>query len=160
MSKEKDPAFLMYSKDWTDGTAELSPREKGVFIDLLCHQHQHGSIPIDITKLSRIARISKDEMTEIWEELSSKFVPSGDRAYNKKLDKVIKEREEHSRINKINGTFAYVLKSFKLNKKDEETLKRRYNEARLTDGDTEWNTERLREWCLNGVPFIEDEDAI
>jgi uncharacterized protein YdaU (DUF1376 family) len=158
MEKEKDPAFLMYSKDWIDGTAELSPCAKGVFIDLLCYQHQRGTLPNDMMVLSRLARISEEEMIIIWGEIRCKFVLANGRIYNKKLTKVMAERAENSRINKINGTFAYVLKSFNLKPKDREALKQRYKEARLTEGSTEWSTERLREWCLSGIPFIEDED--
>jgi uncharacterized protein YdaU (DUF1376 family) len=44
MSKKKDPAFLFYPKDWITGTAFLTKTQKGIYIDLLCLQHQKGYI--------------------------------------------------------------------------------------------------------------------
>jgi len=57
----KDPAFLFYPKDWLSGTAEYMPDEKGVYIDLLCHQHQKGSLPSDTERLARIILAIEDE---------------------------------------------------------------------------------------------------
>jgi len=71
--KTKDPAFLMYSKDWLEGTAEYMPDEKGVYIDLLCHQHQKGSLPCDKIRLARMTGLSVEQFSKIWEIINVHF---------------------------------------------------------------------------------------
>jgi hypothetical protein len=70
----KDPAFLLYSKDWLEGTAGLSPGEKGIYIDLLCHQHQKKSLPAEPHKLAKLCGISVEEFWQHWPGIKSKFV--------------------------------------------------------------------------------------
>jgi len=65
----KDPAFLFYSKDWIEGTAELSPEAKGVYIDLLCYQHQRGDLPTESVKLRRLVRMGEEEFKKAWQEI-------------------------------------------------------------------------------------------
>lgn len=38
----KDPAFLFYSADFLTGTMFMSKEEVGIYVYLLCAQHQHG----------------------------------------------------------------------------------------------------------------------
>lgn len=40
--KEKDPAFLMYSADFLIGTMRFTNAQTGIYIKLLCLQHQTG----------------------------------------------------------------------------------------------------------------------
>jgi len=40
----KDPAFLFYSSDFLSGTFTLSNEHKGMYITLLCLQHQKGRL--------------------------------------------------------------------------------------------------------------------
>ena len=42
----KDPAVLFYTSDFLTGTTFLTYEEKGMYITLLCQQHQLGSIPV------------------------------------------------------------------------------------------------------------------
>lgn len=152
----KDPAFLFYPKDWLEGTADISAQAKGVYIDLLAYQHQRGDLPTDPIKLSRLTRLNVDEFNEIWPEISCKFEANGDRMVNRKLTEVVTERYTVAKKNKLIGTFAHVLRKLNLSKSDEKILKSRFNVAELMQEDTEWSTERLTEWCKNGVPFIKD----
>jgi uncharacterized phage protein (TIGR02220 family) len=178
----KDPAFLFYSKDWLTDTAEMLPREKGVFIDLLCFQHQYGSLPRDVKRLARLVRLSEDEFNEIWQNIQSEFIetpngipngkPKGEataaRLINPKLKEMMNDRTQKARKNKIIGTFAHVLKKLNLNEKQVQYLKNQFNINEFIKDDTEWDTERLINWCTdrlkNGTPIIEDanenEDAI
>lgn len=54
MSKENRPAFMLYASDWLTGTAEMTLEEKGIFIDMLCHQWLRGELPSDEKKLIRM----------------------------------------------------------------------------------------------------------
>jgi len=155
----KDPAFLFYSKDWIEGTAELMPEEKGVYIDLLAFQHQRGYLPTDPKRLAKMVGISVDEFSKIWEVISDKFDRTEDRLVNQRLHLEMTERKQKGSKNKLIGTFAYVLKKMNLTKKQEKELKKRFDVDKLLESDTEWNTERLTEWCQNAIPFIEDGDG-
>lgn len=110
-NKEKDPSFLLYSKDWLEGTADLMPDEKGVYIDLLCHQHQKGSLPADTVRLARLVGLSEDKFLPIWEQLKIKFGRvNGSRVVNHKLSRVVAERASFSLQKKIAGEFAFLLR--------------------------------------------------
>lgn len=158
----KDPAFLMYSKDWIEGTAELSVSAKGVYIDLLCYQHQKGNLPTDSIKLARLVRLSVTEFNPIWDEINDKFEIYNDRMVNPKLEHVMSERSSKGRTNKLIGTFGHVLKKLNLNKKDTKLLKSKFNVTEMLNDGSEWNSERLTEWCKNTIVLIEDvnEDVI
>lgn len=155
----KDPAFLFYSKDWLEGTAELMPDEKGIFIDLLAHQHQKGNLPTETKRLSRLVGLSEENFIPIWNEIKHKFEQEGNRTVNRKLEQVVTERYRKGRKNKLIGTFAHVLKKLNLNKTKEKELKKLFKVDELLESDTEWTTERLTEWCKNSIPLIEDANA-
>ena len=40
----KDPAFLFYSSDFLQGVSDLTMEERGMFITMLCLQHQKGEL--------------------------------------------------------------------------------------------------------------------
>lgn len=112
----KDPAFLFYSLDWLQGTASLMPDEKGVYIDLLCHQHRDGSLPADTKRLARMVGLPLAEFETIWSNLKSKFMqPQGDhmvdRLVNQKLHQIMTKRATTSRTKTIAGTFAVLIRS-------------------------------------------------
>ena len=70
----KDPAVLFYTKDWLEGTVDMFPEEKGVYIDLLCYQHQKGFLPSNQRRLAKITGISEEKFIQIWQEIRSKFI--------------------------------------------------------------------------------------
>ena len=43
----KDPAILFYTSDFLTGTAFLSFEQTGMYIKLLCHQHQLGHMELE-----------------------------------------------------------------------------------------------------------------
>lgn len=108
------PAFLFYSKDWIADTADWEPESKGVYIDLLAHQHVNGSLPGDERKLARVARLSPDEFLRIWETIKHKFIIEGDHVVNHRLNQVIEENQQKALKNKINGCFAAKVKMLDL----------------------------------------------
>lgn len=157
---EKDPAFLFYSKDWLEGTAEMTPDEKGVYIDLLAHQHQKGSLPADTKRLAKMVGLSEDEFLQKWSLLKNKFNRTDDRLVNRKLSKITTERSSKSHTNRITGKFATLIRSVKhLPNDNVETLKK---EFKITDYDhlpTELATERLTEWFYKRLQCIGDANA-
>lgn len=163
----KDPAFLFYSKDWLTDTAEYMPNEKGVYIDLLCYQHQNGSLPADINRLSKMVGISTDEFEKIWSVISKHFEPigqpngqpNGSRMVNRKLSKVMGERSEKGKMNTITGTFAAMLRTGKYDEKTYKYLKLSFNASDFMIYEKEYITERLTEWLYNRLKSIGNENG-
>lgn len=155
----KDPAFLMYSKDWLEGTAEMLPEEKGVYIDLLCYQHQRGDLPNDIKRLARLVRLSEDEFNKIWEIISTKFERMDNRLVNRKLNEVMTERLNKGKRNAIIGKFASLLKNANLNKKEYNLIKSEFNLVKFERMDNQKASERLTEWFNLCLKRIKDENA-
>ncbi|MGD9930635.1 MAG: DUF1376 domain-containing protein [Mangrovibacterium sp.] len=118
------PAFLFYSKDWIVDTAHWEPASKGVYIDLLAHQHVNGYLPSDMRKLARVARLSPDEFERVWEDIKHKFTIDGDHVVNHRLNQVITENQTKALKNKINGCFAAKIRSLNISDKQKEELKR------------------------------------
>lgn len=158
MSK-KDPAFLFYSKDWLEGTAELLPEEKGVFIDLLCHQHQKQNLPTDTRRLARLVGLSNDEFLTIWDRLKEKFQTDGDRMVNRKLTEVVTERSTKAYKNKIIGIFAALVKTKKLPFVVVQKIKSEFKVDEFTDTPTDLLTERLTEWFNKRLAFLENANG-
>lgn len=149
----KDPAFLFYSKDWLEGTAEMTCEEKGVYIDLLAHQHQKGSLPPEVKKLAKLSGISEPEFEKIWTEVSTKFIPNGSgRLVNRKLNGIVTERMDKGWRNKIIGTLASVVKYCDASKENAQKAKQTFKvddflactEENLTESITEWYNKRLK----------------
>lgn len=149
----KDPAFLFYSKDWIQGTAKLMPEEKGVYIDLLSHQHQDGDLPNDTKRLARIAGMSESEFLPIWDNIKSKFKETNNnRLVNRKLTELMTERSEKGLKNKIIGTLASVVRlsnapydvKYQAKKNFDYSQFLDVEQPKLTESITEWFNERLK----------------
>lgn len=160
----KDPAFLFYSKDWLEGTAELMPDEKGVYIDLLCHQHQKGSLPSETERLARMVGLPHEAFLKIWNLISQNFEQTDketeyrtdsqtvNRLVNRKLNRIMTDRAEKSRVNSITGTLAALLRYGKYSAKEYKYLKDsfvisdflQYEKDELRERLTDWITERLK----------------
>ena len=156
----KDPAFLFYSKDWLEGTAEMLPEEKGIYIDLLCYQHQRGDLPNDLKRLSRLVRLSENDFNKMWEIVSTKFERMDNRLVNRKLSDVMTERSNKGKRNAIIGKFASLLKNANLNKKEYNLMKSQFNLAEFERMDERNVSERLTEWFSLCLKRIENANAI
>lgn len=72
----KDPAFLFYSQDFLTGTMFMNNEQIGIYIKLLCLQHQHGGI-IDKTSFNTF---TNNDLI-----IKSKFIETEDGFYNNRL---------------------------------------------------------------------------
>lgn len=150
---KQDPAFLFYPKDWIQGTAKLMPEEKGIYIDLLAHQHQDKDLPNDTKRLSRIVGMSESEFLPIWDGIKDKFLLNkNNRLVNRKLTELMTERSDKGWKNKIIGTLASVIR-LSNEPYDIKFLAKKtfdYNDfldvpqPNLTESITEWYVKRLK----------------
>lgn len=154
----KDPAFLFYPKDWIQGTAKLMPDEKGIYIDLLAHQHQDKDLPIETKRLARIVGLSESEFLPIWDNIKNKFVKTeNNRLVNRKLTELMTERSEKGLKNKIIGTLASVVRlsdaaydlKYQAKKGFDYTEFLEVESPKLTECITEWFMKRLKS-IVNG----------
>lgn len=156
MSK-KDPAFLFYSKDWLEGTAEMLPAEKGIYIDLLSHQHQKGDLPESTERLCRLVGVSHEEFLIHWVEISKKFTLENGRYVNKKLFGVMDERGKKGKRNKAIGTFASILRRANLEKEQYNFIRSKFVVEEFEQIESERLTERLTEWFSECLKIFETQ---
>lgn len=83
----KDPAFLFYPQDFIMGTMHFSNEQIGIYIKLLCFQHQHGGI---------IDRETFCSFTGEHKIIERKFVSTPDGFYNARLLMEMTQREKKS----------------------------------------------------------------
>jgi uncharacterized protein YdaU (DUF1376 family) len=83
----KDPAFLFYPSDFLTGTMFMNNEQIGIYIRLLCSQHQHGGI---IDKLSFNSLVGENHL------LKSKFIETETGFYNERLTIEMDKRNKKS----------------------------------------------------------------
>ena len=83
----KDPAFLFYTSDFLTGTMFMTNEQVGIYIRLLCSQHQHGGI---------IDKISFNSLVGTHEVVRVKFEGTESGFYNIRLMEVMGARNAKS----------------------------------------------------------------
>ena len=99
----KDPAFLFYPEKFLTGIMFLTNEQVGIYIKLLCVQHQHGGL------------IDKDSFNNMVGEnilLRKKFIETNDGFYNEKLTEEMDKRNKKS--NNLSEAAKEVWKSRKI----------------------------------------------
>lgn len=147
MPTQKDPAFLFYSKDWLTGTSDMMPDEKGVYIDLLANQHQHGSLPTDTQRLARMVALPHDEFLRIWETVSTNFIQMDNRMVNLKLKHLTEERYLGAKKKRISGAFASYLRGKNLPKDAHSAIKREFSVDYFLEFTDDAIMEEVSFWC-------------
>lgn len=90
----KDPAIIFYTSDFLTGCADLTMEERGQYITMLCLQHQHGPLSKKIITLN---------IPSISESVLEKFsIDKNGNYFNKRLEKEIEKRKEHSKKQREN----------------------------------------------------------
>lgn len=83
----KDPAFLFYASDFLTGTMFMNNEQVGIYIRLLCSQHQHGGL---IDKISFNSMVGENII------IRSKFTETESGFYNERLTEVMEARNKKS----------------------------------------------------------------
>lgn len=83
----KDPAFLFYTQDFIVGTMHMTYEQRGIYICLLCSQHQHGGL---IDKASFNAMVGENEI------IRKKFIETNDGFFNERLSLEMAKRAKKS----------------------------------------------------------------
>jgi uncharacterized protein YdaU (DUF1376 family) len=83
----KDPAFLFYPGDFLMGTMYMSDAQIGIYVKLLCSQHQHGGI---IDKVCFNSLAGENNL------IRSKFIECEEGFYNERLAEEMGKRNKKS----------------------------------------------------------------
>ena len=87
MAKHKDPAFLFYSSDFLTGTMFMTNEQVGIYIRLLCSQHQHGGM---------IDKVAFQSLANNHDIIKSKFIETDEGFYNARLMEEMAIRNQKS----------------------------------------------------------------
>lgn len=120
-----DPALLVYTNDFLQGTSMLEPEEMGVYVRLIFHQHQMGSLPNDMRELARLSNVDTQDFPAIWKKVSRKFVEREDGTlYNVRCATEIAKRSQSGRKKSCLAVFANWIKGKKgLKTKEKNEIK-------------------------------------
>jgi len=83
----KDPAFLFYTSDFLTGTMFMTNEQVGIYLRLLCSQHQHGGI---IDKITFNSLVNNHDIIKV------KFIECEAGFYNERLAAEMLKREKTS----------------------------------------------------------------
>lgn len=144
----RDPAFLMYAKEWLSGTLELTHEEKGVYIDFLCYQHQNGGLPNSEKKLARIAGLSPEKFSEIWVEIKGKFrLNDDDKLVNNRLEQEVERRKDYSHKKATYGIFGSLIKKLECDPEIIDDIKQKFEYQEFTQyRDKAELKKKIKEW--------------
>lgn len=112
----KDPAFLMYYKQWLVSTAGWDADIRGWYINLLCHQaDKPDGLPNDLESVAELAGVKNSQFSrfsECWKRtLEAKFKANEQgKLVNEKQEKVINNRKEFSEKQARRGLIGYFIK--------------------------------------------------
>lgn len=155
MAKRKDPAFLFYPNRWLQGTAKMMPEEKGIYIDLLSHQHQDGYIPNNTRRLARMVGMSEADFLKLWEVVCFKFIPDRNgNLVNQTLTNLVNERSTNAEAKKINGTFASAIRLLDATQEIKEQIKKSFDYTEFLDFGNQNLTKLVADWvqlCLKSI---------
>jgi uncharacterized protein YdaU (DUF1376 family) len=99
MAKNNDFWFQFFPQKWLSGTAFMTFEQKGLYITLLCHQHQTGRMSEETIRLLLGLTDWK-----VWEAIRDKFEKDDDdRYYNAFLDEQISKRVNVNTVKAENG---------------------------------------------------------
>ena len=84
----KSPAFNFYSSDFLTGTIFMEDHEVGKYAKLMCIQHQKGHMSLEQMEVVCKGSVPKNVMANYTQDDAGLY-------YNKRLEKVIAEKQEY-----------------------------------------------------------------
>lgn len=162
----KDPAFLFYPSDFLTGSMFMTHEQVGIYVRLLCSQHQHGGV---IDKISFNSLVGSNEI------IRSKFTEIDLGFYNERLASEMEKRNKKS--NNISEAVKEVWKERKkyaiASKSDAIASESQKNPKAISKGTVNVNEDVIKdsiipseseflEYCktIKEYPFDEYEYAI
>ena len=140
----KDPAILFYTSDFLTGTITMDNEQVGMYIRLLCIQHQKG-------------RLSEKDMLKIClshdEDVFSKFAKDESGYFNERLEEEIVRRKNYSKSRSENRKGKVNIS--KSHDKDMETENETVNINKTEKGKTKVKKEVYRSFAHLSITIEE-----
>ena len=98
--------FPFYGSDWLGDTQtrRMSIEQRGLFIDLLCHAWDGGSIPADQKALAALVGITPRKLASLWPGLDTHWQSDGNGGLvNPKLEDVRQKQQAKRRAGSAGG---------------------------------------------------------
>lgn len=92
----KAPAFQFYAADFLVGTLEMTLEEIGLYIKLLALSWDKGPLPVDTTRLARLAGITEQDFNALWAAVGDKWAKTPDGYVNPRMEEQRREREAYA----------------------------------------------------------------
>ena len=121
----KDPAFLFYPSDFLTGTMFMTNEHIGIYIRLLCSQHQHGGI---------IDKDSFNALVGSFNLIKNKFIETETGFYNERLTIEMDKRNKKS--NNMSETAKEVWKIRKIQKLNKSKENEYKSNTNVKENDT------------------------
>ncbi len=104
----KSPAFQFYPSDFLsdENVVMMSNQEIGCYIKLMCFCWREGSIPSDITRISKLCGEDSSDMAKLWLAISSCFtvaIDDSSRMVHPRLEKERIKQQEHKKERSESG---------------------------------------------------------
>lgn len=96
----KDPAFLLYSADFLIGALDLSMKERGQYITLLCLQHQKGHLTSELVNIL-VPNVSRRTLSKFQRD------PEG-RLFQPRLESEIARRAQKTKTQTDNANKRWL----------------------------------------------------
>lgn len=154
----KDPAFLFYSNDFLSGTMLMSNEEVGIYIKLLCLQHQQGHLKeedmLSIGATKKVfSKFIKDEEGNYYNE-RLEYEANKRKAYSesRKNNRKKKETYEKDMLN-ICNSYEEHMENENINKNKNKNININKNRVNRVIGEEEKETEILDKWEMQFNEF-------
>lgn len=125
----KDPAALLYVDKWIASTQGMAADERGWYMDLILHQHDKGSVPMDRDVLAGICRVRPSEFKrfeQVFEQvLVHKFEQTGEQTYiNPVMFEILRLREKHQEKKSFAGNMSVLVNKCRMLKASDYKISR------------------------------------
>jgi uncharacterized protein YdaU (DUF1376 family) len=123
---------LFYSNDFLTGTSHMTREEKGLYIELLCHQQQKGPLSIEFIK-----RIAGQDFEKLWGVVSEKFQCEDNLFFNKRMSEEAEKRKKYSESRATNRQKKDMNNICKTYEKDMSNISKTYEEHMENENENE-----------------------
>lgn len=107
------PFFKFYPRDWIAATAEMTPVEKSVYFDLLCHSWIHDGIKNDQKVITKVSGLRSQNAKKTLQKVLTKFTLIDERWRNPRLEREREKQLQRQRIASAGGRALSKLRQVK-----------------------------------------------
>lgn len=159
----KDPAFLLYYKDFESDTADWEPDAVGWYMRLLCFQAGNGYVPSSHEEMAQVARVKFSQYATFCDRLAtrlaSKFIPLSDgKLYNPFLQKVQDDRKKGAVKKSVLAVFGNLIRHSNITKSEETSIKTTFSNKKMLDVFCQIDDEEKRKEAI--TDFFNDEKIL